>query len=82
MAGRFLGLLVTLIVFPVSAAAVGYAFFDQAWKIVNGLAHFPQDGVNTLTFLKLIFVAGIFVFVFACGWNYMAQNQNLNSQVV
>lgn len=76
MAGRFLGLIVCLIVFPVMAASVGYVFFDRIPGFVNSLPNFPMDGINTLTWLRMIFVAGVFIFVFACGWNYMAQNQN------
>ena len=76
MAGRFLGLIVCLIIFPVMAACFGYVFFDKIPGFVNGLPNFPMDGINTLTWLRMIFVAGVFIFVFACGWNYMAQNQN------
>ena len=82
MAGRFLGFIVTLIIFPAMAAAVGYVFFDQIPAYVNGLPNFPMDGINTLTWLRMIFVAGIFVFVLAIGWNYMAQNQNEQDTVV
>jgi hypothetical protein len=82
MAGRVLGLLVTLVVFPVMAAAAGYVFFDRIPVFVNALPQFPMDAINTLTWIKMIFVLGIFVFVFACGWNYMAQNQNEMDQVV
>lgn len=82
MAGRFLGFLVNLVVFPVMAAAVGYTFFDKLPAYVNGIAHFPMDGINTLIWLKYIFVAGIFVFVFAVSWNHMAQSQNEQDQVV
>jgi hypothetical protein len=82
MAGRFLGFIITLIVFPVMAAAVGYTFFDQIPGYVNALQYFPMDAVNTLTYLRMIFAAGIFVFVFAVSWNYMAQNQNEASDQV
>jgi len=82
MAGRFLGLIVTLIVFPIMASSVGYAFFDQLPPIINHIPNFPQDAVNTLTSLKLVFVAGIFIFVFAISWNYMAQNEDEQDQVV
>jgi len=82
MAGRFLGLIVTLIVFPLMAASVGYVFFDRIPLIVNTIPNFPMDGINTLTWLRLIFTAGIFVFVFAIGWNHMAQNQNEQDSVV
>lgn len=82
MAGRFLGFFVTLVIFPVMAASVGYVFFDQIPTYINALPNFPMDAINTLTYLRMIFVAGIFVFVFAIGWNYMAQNQNEQDQVV
>jgi hypothetical protein len=82
MAGRFLGFFVMLVLFPVMAASVGYVFFDQIPGYVNSLPNFPMDAINTLTYLRMIFVAGIFVFVFAVGWNYMAQNQNEQDQVV
>jgi hypothetical protein len=81
-AGRFLGLIVTLIVFPLMAASVGYVFFDQLPPIINHIPNFPQDAINTLISLKMIFVAGIFIFVFAIAWNYMAQNQNEQDSVV
>jgi hypothetical protein len=82
MAGRFLGLIVTLIVFPIMASSVGYVFFDQLPPIINKIPYFPMDAINSLTWLKMIFVAGIFVFVFAISWNYMAQNQNETDSVV
>lgn len=82
MAGRFLGLLACLVVFPIMAASVGYVFFDQIPQFVNSLPNMPMDGINTLIWLKMIFTAGIFVFVFACGWNYMAQSSNEQDQVV
>jgi hypothetical protein len=82
MAGRFLGLIVTLIVFPLMAASVGYVFFDRIPLIVNTIPNFPMDGINTLTWLRLIYTAGIFVFVFAISWNHMAQNQNEQDSVV
>lgn len=81
-AGRFLGLIITLIVFPAMAASVGYVFFDQLPPIINHIPFFPMDAINTLTWLKMIFVAGIFIFVFAIGWNFMAQNQNETDAVV
>ena len=81
MAGRFLGYMVTLGIFPVMAASVGYVFFDMIPGFVNTLPNFPMDGINTLNLLKLIFVAGIFIFVLAVGWNYMAQNQNEQDSV-
>ncbi|MFA4928262.1 MAG: hypothetical protein WC558_07080 [Patulibacter sp.] len=81
MAGRLLGLLINLIVFPVMAASVGYVFFDKIPVFVNTLPNFPMDGINTLTWLKYIFVAGIFFFVFAISWNHMAQSQNEQDQV-
>lgn len=82
MAGRLLGFIVTLLVFPSMAAAVGYVFFDRIPGFVNGLPNFPMDGINTLTYLRMIFVAGIFIFVFAIGWNYISQNQNEQDSVV
>ena len=74
--------MVTLVVIPVMAAAVGYVFFDKIPVFVNALPYFPMDAVNTLTWLRLIFTAGIFVIVFACCWNYIVQNQNEQDQVV
>jgi len=82
MAGRFLGFLANLIVFPVMAASVGYVFFDHLPAYVNSIPHFPMDGINTLNHLKMIFTAGIFIFVFAICWNHMAQSQNEQDQVV
>lgn len=82
MAGRFLGLAVNLVVFPVMAASVGYVFFDNLPSFVNKIPNFPMDGINTLTWLKYIFTAGVFIFVFAICWNHMAQNQNEQDQVV
>ena len=71
-----------LVVFPIMAAAVGYTFFDKIPVFVNGLPNMPMDGINTLVYLKAVFTIGVFVFVFACGWNYMAQSQNEQDQVV
>jgi hypothetical protein len=82
MAGRLLGLLINLIVFPIMAAAVGYVFFDNLPTFVNTLPYASMDGINTLTWLKYIFAAGVFVFVFACCWNHMAQSQNEQDQVI
>jgi len=81
MAGRFLGFVACLVVFPIMAASIGYVFFDQIPFFVNGLPNMPMDGINTLTWLKMIFIAGVFVFVFACGWNYMVQSSNEQDQV-
>jgi len=81
MAGRFLGLIVTLLIFPAMAAGVGYVFFDQLPGFVNKISNFPMDGINTLVWLKYIFVAGIFIFVFAIIWNHMAQSENEQDQV-
>ena len=82
MAGRILGLLVCLVVFPVMAAAAGYVFFDQVPGFVNHLPNMSMDGINLLTILRMIFVAGVFVFAFACGLNYMMQNQSEQDAVV
>jgi hypothetical protein len=82
MAGRLLGLLINLVVFPAMAASVGYVFFDKIPGYVNALAHFPMDGVNTLILLKYIFTAGIFVFVCSISWNHIAQSQNEQDEVV
>ena len=82
MAGRLLGLIVTLIVFPCIAASAGYVFFDQIPVFVNHLSNMPMDGINLLTILRMIFVAGVFVFAFACGLNYMMQNQSEQDAVV
>ena len=75
MAGRLLGLLVNLVVFPCVAGAVGYAFVDKMSPFINKL-NLPMDAINTMTSLKLIFAAGCFLFVLALVWNHMAQNQN------
>ena len=80
MAGRLLGLLVNLIVFPCMAGAVGYIFIDKLSPMVNGL-NLPMDAVNTLLNLKLIFAAGCFLFVLFLVWNHMAQSQNETDQV-
>lgn len=63
------------------AATVGYVFFDQLPAFVNNIDHFPMDGINTLTWLKYIFTAGVFIFVMALCWNHMAQSQNEQDQV-
>lgn len=75
MAGRLLGLLANLVVFPSIAGAVGYVFIDQLSPFVNAL-NLPMDAVNTLVNLKLIFAAGCFLFVLFLIWNHMAQSQN------
>jgi phosphosulfolactate synthase (CoM biosynthesis protein A) len=75
MAGRLLGLLVNLIVFPCVAGAVGYTFVDKLSPYVNAM-NLPMDAVNTMTNLRLIFAAGCFLFVFFLIWNHMAQSQN------
>ena len=75
MAGRLLGLLVNLLLFPCMAGAVGYIFIDQLSPMVNDL-NLPMDAVNTLMNLRLIFAAGCFLFVFFLVWNHMAQSQN------
>jgi len=75
MAGRLLGLLVNLILFPSVAGAVGYTFVDKLSPYVNAL-NLPMDAINTMSNLKLIFAAGCFLFVFFLVWNHMAQSQN------
>lgn len=75
MAGRLLGLLVNLIVFPCVAGAVGYAFVDRLSPFINKL-NLPMDAINTMTSLRLIFAAGCFLFVFFLVCNHMAQSQN------
>ena len=80
MAGRLLGLLANLVVFPSVAAAIGYVFIDQLSPYVNQM-NLPMDAVNTLTNLKLIFAAGCFLFVLALVWNHMVQSQNQSDMV-
>ena len=80
MAGRLLGLLANLLVFPCIAGAVGYAFFDKLSPIVNKM-NLPMDAVNTMTNLRMIFAAGCFLFVLFLVWNHMAQSQNQMDQV-
>ena len=80
MAGRFLGLIANLIVFPCMAGAVGYVFIDKLSPFVNQL-NLPMDCVNTLTNLRLIFAAGCFLFVLFLCWNHMAQAQNQTDMV-
>jgi hypothetical protein len=80
MAGRLLGLLANLIVFPCVAGAVGYALFDQVSPIINPL-NLPMDAINTMNNLRLIFAAGCFLFVFFLVWNHMVQSQNASDQV-
>lgn len=80
MAGRVLGFLVNLVVFPCAAAAVGYTIFDKITPFVNDL-NLPMDAVNTMTSLKLIFTAGCFIFVLALAWNHMVQSQNQTDAV-
>jgi hypothetical protein len=80
MAGRLLGLLVNLIVFPTIAGAVGYAFVDKLSPFVNNM-NLPMDAINCMVQLKLIFAAGCFLFVFFLVWNHMAQSQNETDMV-
>lgn len=80
MAGRILGLLINLILFPCMAGAVGYIFMDKLSPIVNQM-NLPMDAINTMTNLKLIFAAGCFLFVFFLVWNHMAQSTNESDQV-
>jgi hypothetical protein len=80
MAGRLLGLLANLVVFPCIAGAVGYTVFDQVSPYVNGM-NLPMDAINTMNNLRLIFAAGCFLFVFFLIWNHMAQSQNETDMV-
>ena len=80
MAGRLLGLLANLIIFPSIAAAVGYVFIDMLSPFVNEL-NLPMDAINTLTYLRYIFAAGCFLFVLVIVWNHMAQSQNQTDMV-
>ena len=80
MAGRLLGLLANLLVFPCIAGAVGYTIFDKISPIVNTM-NLPMDAVNTMSNLKLIFTAGCFLFVLFLVWNHMAQSQNETDMV-
>ncbi len=75
MAGRFLGLLINLLILPIAAAAIGYILFDKLNQFVNGIDTMPMDAINTMVWLKLIFVAGIFLTVLALGWNHINQSQ-------
>jgi hypothetical protein len=80
MAGRLLGLLVNLAVFPCVAGAVGYTIFDQLTQYINDM-NLPMDAINTMINLKYIFAAGCFLFVFFLIWNHMAQSQNETDMV-
>jgi hypothetical protein len=80
MAGRLLGLLANLVVFPCVAAAVGYTFVDQLSPFINNM-NLPMDAINTMNSLRLIFAAGCFLFVFFLIWNHMAQSQNQTDMV-
>jgi len=75
-AGRLLGLVVNLAIFPVVAGSVGYIFVDKISEVVNRLPNMPMDAINTLTNLRLLFAAGCFLFVLIVCWNHMAQSQN------
>jgi hypothetical protein len=80
MAGRLLGLLVNLVVFPCVAGGIGYTIFDQLTPYINNM-NLPMDAINTMSNLKLIFAAGCFLFVFFLIWNHMAQSQNETDMV-
>lgn len=80
MAGRVLGLLVNVIMFPIIAAAIGYVIFDMITPFINDM-NLPMDAINTMINLKYIFVAGCFLFVLVLVWNHMVQNQNPMDQV-
>lgn len=75
MAGRFLGLLINLLILPIGAAAFGYILFDKLNQFVNGTDNMPMDAINTMIWIKIIFVAGIFLTVMALGWNHINQSQ-------
>jgi predicted PurR-regulated permease PerM len=82
MAGRIFGLFVNVIFIPIIAACVGYAILDPVGVKVNQMAHFPMDAINTFTWLRLIFAAGVFIFVLIVGINHMIQSQNEADQLV
>ena len=82
MAGRIFGLFVNVVFVPIIAACIGYAIIDPIGAKVNTLVHFPMDAVNTFTSLRLIFAAGIFIFVLVVCVNHMIQSQNEADKMV
>jgi hypothetical protein len=81
MAGRLLGLFANLRIFPTVASAVAWVFLDKLSPFVNNIPYFPKDAINTLVNLKLLFLAGVFMFVLIICWNHMVQSQNRSDMV-
>ena len=82
MAGRIFGLFVNVVFVPLVASCIGYAIIDMVGAKVNTIVHFPMDAINTLSWLRLIFAAGIFIFVLVVCVNHMIQSQNEADKMV
>lgn len=80
-AGGLVGAFINLVVFAVLSSAIGFCV-DILIPIINSYPGISMDVLNTISNLKLIYMAGPFLYILVLGYNYMVtSNSESNAEV-